>query len=67
VSNALRRVPLTPEMHVFQAEISRNQRVVFGWDTQNGSVIANSCNEPFAPGSALGSEPSDSRNQLFFG
>ena len=36
------RMPHTPEVHVFQAEIGGGEQIVVGWKAQNGTVIANS-------------------------
>lgn len=35
------RVPLSPEMHTFQAEVGRDQGIVARRNAQHGTVVAN--------------------------
>ena len=58
----LGRMPLSPEVDPFQAEVGRDQRFVPGWNLQNGTVISN-------PGYDSGDGPlpaTDAGNQRLF-
>ena len=42
MADRFRRVPRTPEVHVFQAEICSSEQIVAGWKPQHRTIIANS-------------------------
>jgi hypothetical protein len=60
--DGISRVPLPPEMDIFNAEIGCDQNLVSGAGTQNGAVIANSTHHGFVYGSA--GQPADLLDQL---
>jgi hypothetical protein len=40
MADGLSRMPLTPEMNPFEAEIGRNQRFVTGGNLQDSGIVA---------------------------
>src|SRR5581483_9428696 len=51
--NALRRLPIAAEVNAFQAEVSRDQRLVTFGHTQNGAIIPDSQDRVFPAHRAL--------------
>lgn len=68
--NGIRGVPFSPKVHVFKAEVSRDQRVVIRRNAENSTIVTNAGNHPavstFAQPESTGLSP-DTRNQLSFG
>jgi uncharacterized repeat protein (TIGR03803 family) len=63
MANDLGRVPLTPEMNSFQAEIGGNQRLLTSGNFEDGAIISDA--DSYALPS--GSPSADGRDQQFFG
>jgi len=65
----LRRVPLTLEVHAFEAEVGRDQGFVVGRNAQHGAVVAhtgdNSCASPAVDGTIC-SQGAYARNESSF-
>jgi len=51
MSNKLRRVPLAPEMHAFEAEVGRDQGLVAGRNAKHGAIVAYTCDNGPSNGS----------------
>jgi hypothetical protein len=62
MANDLGGMPFSPEVNAFEAEIGSNQRLVTSGDLEDGTVIADTGDNPLLSGRAT----PDSRNQKFF-
>jgi len=59
----VRRVPLAPKVHAFQAEVGRNQRLIAPRQAHDGAIIANA--DPGARGQPA-SLAANASNELSF-